>query len=680
MREKRKRIKSLLVWVLIFGMVSLNLNSVALAQKFAGDEQPAEEHRLTYTAENCFSIDRETGYITGFTDDSEEAATTVVIPQYVDETLVKGIGEAVFKDQTAIQKIILPATVGVFGAEAFAGCSSLSQISVYDTGIVLDENGEIVESGAEPEKLVYDANKNYLVDGEEYYEIVEKSGCVTLSASLQTVGVGAFNGCAFSSFDVMEGNPSFTDSRETDNNEVNAPNLPSGVGACLLSADGKKLIRLAPRYKIDNSAYAVPSGVERIASYAFHKISQTRLVLPSSVTVIEDYGFYESGLSDQAIEYEEPAALTTVGAWAFANNPNLNIVLPATVTTIGVYCFANVTNRTPDISQTQITVIPQYAFSGCENLHQITMPATLRVIEDYAFAGNSNLNEVIFLGTTLESIGTGAFQDCANMHSIDIPEGVTVIEADTFAGCDNLNTVGLPDTLTTIGDAAFAGCQNIHSMVIPESVTYIADDSFMGANTSQIDTSKNEYAKTVVSGETTQTAAPTTAPVTQTVAATPTPTPAATPTPTPAVPKKGTKKTIGSLVYKVTKSSAKKGTVSVVKPKTKKIKTAGIPATVKINGYTFQVTEISKKAFYQNKKLTSVTIGKNVKKIGKQAFAKCKKLKKVTIKTTKLTNKNVGSGAFTGASKKITAKVPKIKKKAYKKWMPKKGIKKNKIR
>lgn len=142
------------------------------------------------------------------------------------------------------------------------------------------------------------------------------------------------------------------------------------------------------------------------------------------------------------------------------------------------------------------------------------------------------------------------------------------------------------------------------------------------------------------------------------------------------LPSKNTRKVIGAIKYKVTKSVAKNGTVSVVGVKNKKIAKATIPATIKINGYSFLVTEVGSKAFYNCKKIKSVTVGKNVKKIGSKAFYKAKKLKKVTIKSKKL--KTVGKNAWKGINKKAVIKVPKSKKKAYRKLLNKKsGFTKN---
>ena len=145
-----------------------------------------------------------------------------------------------------------------------------------------------------------------------------------------------------------------------------------------------------------------------------------------------------------------------------------------------------------------------------------------------------------------------------------------------------------------------------------------------------------------------------------------------------------------------------------------------IPAAVTFDGATFKVTKIADNAFKNNKTVTGVTIGSNIKTIGKnafynctklkavkignnvttigsnafykctsltgvilpskvakidkQAFYGCKKLKSITIKTTKLTDKNVGSSAFKGIYTKATIKVPKKQLAAYKKLLKNKGV------
>ena len=116
------------------------------------------------------------------------------------------------------------------------------------------------------------------------------------------------------------------------------------------------------------------------------------------------------------------------------------------------------------------------------------------------------------------------------------------------------------------------------------------------------------------------------------------------------------------------------GTASYLLQTNKNIKTVTIPDDVVLNGVTYTVTEIAPNAFKNCKKLTKVTIGKNIIKIGKNAFSGCKNLKTITIKSTKLTKKSFGKNAFKGISKKATITVPKKQYKNYKKWLKASGL------
>lgn len=102
--------------------------------------------------------------------------------------------------------------------------------------------------------------------------------------------------------------------------------------------------------------------------------------------------------------------------------------------------------------------------------------------------------------------------------------------------------------------------------------------------------------------------------------------------------------TLGKVVYKISGKTA-----MVQKVSSKKVKAITIRNTVKINGKTLKVT-----------------------KINKNAFKGCKKLKKVTIQAKSL--KSIGKNAFKGIAKKAVIKVPKAKKKAYKKLLKKAKI------
>ena len=79
-------------------------------------------------------------------------------------------------------------------------------------------------------------------------------------------------------------------------------------------------------------------------------------------------------------------------------------------------------------------------------------------------------------------------------------------------------------------------------------------------------------------------------------------------------------------------SDNKSKKVTYLKPNSRKVKSVSIPASIKINGIFYQVTEIPANAFKNCKKLKSVTIGSNVTTIKAKAFYGCKKLKKMIKK------------------------------------------------
>lgn len=120
--------------------------------------------------------------------------------------------------------------------------------------------------------------------------------------------------------------------------------------------------------------------------------------------------------------------------------------------------------------------------------------------------------------------------------------------------------------------------------------------------------------------------------------------------------------TSGKYKYKVT------GTSSVAFAGIKSTKTTEvvIPKTVKYGGKTFKVTAVVDGALKKKAKVTSVTLGANIKKIGVSAFEGCKKLKAVTLNTALTTIEDKAFKNCTSLkSVTILNKVSKIDKNAF---------------
>ena len=128
--------------------------------------------------------------------------------------------------------------------------------------------------------------------------------------------------------------------------------------------------------------------------------------------------------------------------------------------------------------------------------------------------------------------------------------------------------------------------------------------------------------------------------------------------------------------YTVTQTG-KKAEVEYTAPKAGKKGTVTIPNTVTINGVDYKVTSIASNAFKGNGKVKKIVVSGNIDSIGNNAFKNCKNLKVITIKSKKLNKKSISKNAFKGISKKVVIKVPKNKKKAYKKLFRSKGLNKS---
>ena len=344
--------------------------------------------------------------------------------------------------------------------------------------------------------------------------------------------------------------------------------------------------------------------------------------------------------------------VTGIGEMAFMGCKNLkSIIIPEGVEWISNHAFAGCSGLKSITMPDSITSISDAAFVGCSGLKSITMPKGVTSIAASVFESCSSLERVTIPKGVTQIYG-GAFEGCSSLERVTIPEGVTSIGGCAFKGCSSLTSITIPKSVTWIGELAFVDCSGLTSITLPKSVTYIADGVFSGCKKLVLSCYKDSAAYNYAKQNN--------IPVKLIV--------------DPA--KKGTILTVSSkkLEVMVTSSSKKNPTVTVTKITDKNAKKLTIPATVKVKGVTYKVTEISDRAFKGNKKLTTVTIGSNVTTIGIGAFYGCKNLKKITVTAGKHTtiNRSVFKGIKKNAT--ITVKGTKIAKTALKKQLKKKSI------
>ncbi len=496
----------------------------------------------------------------------------------------------------------------------------------------------------------------------------------------------------------ITGNP-FINSNKLTNLIVSSSNnyFSSDASGNIYDKQKTKLLFVSP--SVTN--IVIPEGME-IGEDAFWCNNYIQEVtLPSTMTIIPDYEFYDcEGL--RKVNLSE--GVLTIGERAFSGCSSLSTInFPKSLEYIDEYGFAYCTSLSQITLPSKMKKIGWASFINCSSLNTINFPAKLEEIEGNAFRECTSLTKVT-LPSGIKTIGWGAFQDCTSLKNINFPEGLEVIEGNwlgygAFRGCSNLTEITLPSTLKSIGDGAFVYCSNLNKVTILSKDVEIGSSVFSacsypfvlyGYSNSTVQNYVKEWSGQYDyqfyfspldgSGLYNYREEESDAEINIPVA-------------------KNTTLNISAqkCMVKVTSSSIAKPTVSYMKSTNSKAKAITIPDAVKVDGITYKVTGIASNAFAGNKKLTKVTIGKNVTSIGKSAFKKCTKLKYVTIKSTslktigsnafngdknlktiiikskKLTSKRIGKNAFKGTNKKLVIKVPKSKVKSYKKFLTKKG-------
>lgn len=122
--------------------------------------------------------------------------------------------------------------------------------------------------------------------------------------------------------------------------------------------------------------------------------------------------------------------------------------------------------------------IGDYAFSHSKSLISINLPDGLQSIGESAFEECVKLKE-IEIPNTVTTIGIRAFAYCTNLTNVVLPNNETIINENAFNGCTNLANVIFPDNDITICDYAFLNCNSLTSVIIPKKLTNISSVAFV---------------------------------------------------------------------------------------------------------------------------------------------------------------------------------------------------------
>lgn len=266
-----------------------------------------------------------------------------------------------------------------------------------------------------------------------------------------------------------------------------------------------------------------------------------------------------------------------------------------------------------------VTSIGSSAFYACYSLEEVILPNSIVTIENNAFQNCTKLTEII-IPNSVTSIGNNAFDKCNKLSSITLSNTLTSLGSYVFKDCSSLTSIVIPNSVISISLKAFYSCNALTSVTLPENAE-IAIDAFENAG------KRDTINGVVYAGNDTM-----------------------------RVGEEYKFTNIGFITFYLADETYNTTEASVEYCDRGKSGQFTIPDSITRNGNTYPVTVIKKNAFSSCTKLTSVTIGKEIKSIGDEAFYGCKNLESIICLA--LTAPKLGSQVFSETSYKRELTIP----------------------
>lgn len=384
------------------------------------------------------------------------------------------VGDYAFA-RTGLQTVAFDGSVRL-GSFAFANCPELRELALGERAY-LTFAGEQTFGGSENFTTITVAggNNNYSVsgnatdgcvlynkDGTEIILLSEKITSVSLSG-VASVGNGVFAGKkTLASVDLRGvsriGDYAFADTGLT------SVTLPAslqylGKGAfkgCDKLAQVDGLSALADITVLSDEAFADCTSLTSVA-------------LPSGLTEIGNDAFRGCTALTQAVFGGNE---TSIGSGAFEGDVRLSsLTLPATVRRIGDKAFAGMRALT-EFAFPAVTEMGESVLGGCINIRAITFADGAETVGDYLMVGD-NISEAkaltsVTLPNSVTHIGEGAFFGCDKLTTVDLTHAQT-IGALAFFGT-SLTAQGTREIgATKIGEMAFANISTLQGVSLPNA-------------------------------------------------------------------------------------------------------------------------------------------------------------------------------------------------------------------
>ena len=121
--------------------------------------------------------------------------TSLIIPEQIDGTTVRGIGDSAFSGCATLKTITIPDTVESIGNSAFSGCTSLETVSIPDTVVSIGDSAFLGCTSLETIELPDELTSIR----DHVFENCLSLKTVVLPSAIESIGVSAFRNSGLTS-------------------------------------------------------------------------------------------------------------------------------------------------------------------------------------------------------------------------------------------------------------------------------------------------------------------------------------------------------------------------------------------------------------------------------------------------------------------------------------------------